>query len=107
MAPEQSRIRVFNSGTSKGLKTSIPLGGHTVPISTAGVKLEAKNAQKKAKKNITSEAIKSSIPYLRPNCTMFVCLPSSVPSRITSRHQTNMQSKTAIIPKAMVSIPPI
>jgi len=62
VAPEQSKIKVFNRGTSKGLKTSIPLGGHTVPISIAGVKLEAKKAQKKAKKNITSEAMNNSIP---------------------------------------------
>ena len=62
MAPEQSNIKVFNSGTSKGLNTSIPLGGHTDPISIVGAKLAAKNAQKKAKKNITSEAINKSIP---------------------------------------------
>jgi len=53
---------VFKRGTSNGLKTSIPFGGQTVPISIVGVKLEAKNAQKKAKKNITSEAINKSIP---------------------------------------------
>jgi len=37
-----------------------------------GAKLAAKKAQKKAKKNMTSEAINRSIPYLRPNWTMFV-----------------------------------
>jgi hypothetical protein len=58
---------VLSNGTSKGLKTSIPFGGQIVPISIAGVKLEAKNAQKNAKKNITSEAINNSIPYRRPN----------------------------------------
>jgi len=62
VAPEQSNIRVFNSGTSNGLNTSIPLGGHIDPISIVGAKLAAKNAQKKAKKNITSEAINRSIP---------------------------------------------
>ena len=62
VAPEQSRIRVFNRGTSNGLNTSIPLGGHIDPISIVGAKLAAKNAQKKAKKNITSEAINKSIP---------------------------------------------
>jgi hypothetical protein len=62
VAPEQSKINVFKSGTSKGLKTSIPFGGQTVPISMVGVRLDAKNAQKKAKKNITSEAINNNIP---------------------------------------------
>jgi hypothetical protein len=62
VAPEQSKINVFSRGTSNGLKTSIPLGGHTLPISTAGVKLEAKKAQKKAKKNMTSEAMNRSMP---------------------------------------------
>jgi len=53
---------VFNKGTSKGLKTTIPFGGQIVPISIVGAKLIAKKAQKKAKKNITSEAIKSITP---------------------------------------------
>jgi hypothetical protein len=50
----------------------MPLGGHIVPISIVGAKLAAKKAQKKAKKNITSEAINSNIPYLKPNWTIFV-----------------------------------
>lgn len=33
-----------------------------LPISTVGAILAAKNAQKKAKKNITSETIKRTIP---------------------------------------------
>jgi len=40
----------------------MPFGGQMVPISTVGARLAAKNAQKKAKKNITSLAIKSNIP---------------------------------------------
>jgi len=43
-----------------------------LPISTVGAILAAKNAQKKAKKNITSETINNIIPYLRPNCTILV-----------------------------------
>jgi len=62
VAPEQSKISVFNKGTSKGLKTSIPFGGQTLPISTDGIKLDAKKPQKNAKKNITSEAMNKSIP---------------------------------------------
>jgi hypothetical protein len=58
---------VFNNGTSIGLKTSIPFGGQIEPISITGANAAAKNAQKKAKKNIISETINKSIPYLKPN----------------------------------------
>jgi hypothetical protein len=40
----------------------IPFGGQILPISIVGVILAAKKAQKNAKKNITSETIKSIIP---------------------------------------------
>jgi len=53
---------VFSKGISIGLKTSIPFGGHIVPISITGAKAAAKKAQKKAKKNIISETMKSNIP---------------------------------------------
>jgi hypothetical protein len=53
---------VFNRGISIGSKTLIPFGGQIEPISITGAKAAAKNAQKKAKKNITSETIKSNIP---------------------------------------------
>ena len=49
--PEVNRMTVFSKGTSHADNTSIPFGGHTVPISTVGAMLEWKNAQKKAKKN--------------------------------------------------------
>jgi len=53
---------VFNKGTSHALSTSIPLGGQIAPISGVGFKLEWKKAQKKAKKNITSEQMNNIIP---------------------------------------------
>jgi hypothetical protein len=62
VAPEQSNISVFNSGTLLASNTSIPRGGQMLPISIVGAKLAAKNAQKKAKKNITSETINRIIP---------------------------------------------
>jgi hypothetical protein len=62
VAPEHNNISVFNNGTSSGLKTSIPLGGQTAPISIVGAKAAAKKAQKKAKKNITSDTINNIIP---------------------------------------------
>jgi hypothetical protein len=58
---------VFKSGTSIGLKTSIPFGGQTEPISITGAKAAAKKAQKKAKKNIISDTINNSIPYRKPS----------------------------------------
>ena len=62
VAPEQSKIRVFNKGISKASKVFIPFGGQILPISIVGVMLAAKKAQKNAKKNITSEIINSIIP---------------------------------------------
>jgi hypothetical protein len=40
----------------------MPLGGHILPISIVGARLAAKKAQKKAKKNITSETINKITP---------------------------------------------
>ena len=84
------KINVINKGTSHGLNVSIPKGGHTPPISIAGDKLEWKNAQKKAKKNITSDTIKRTIPIRNPYSTDFVWFPSNVLSLTTSRHQINI-----------------
>jgi hypothetical protein len=58
---------VFNKGIALGSNASIPLGGQIVPISMVGARLAAKKAQKKAKKNITSETINRITPYLKPN----------------------------------------
>jgi hypothetical protein len=58
---------VFTKGTSKGLKLSIPFGGQIFPISIVGDILAAKNAQKKAKKNIISETINKIVPYRNPS----------------------------------------
>lgn len=62
MAPEHNNISVFNKGIAKGSNTLMPFGGQIPPISMVGAKLAAKKAQKKAKKNITSETIKSITP---------------------------------------------
>jgi hypothetical protein len=62
VAPEQSKIKVFNKGTSIGSKTSIPFGGQIEPISITGANAAAKNAQKKAKKNIISETMNKITP---------------------------------------------
>jgi len=44
----------------------MPGGGQVQPISGVGARLLWKKAQKKAKKNITSEAINRSIPIRSP-----------------------------------------
>jgi hypothetical protein len=57
---------VFNNGTSNASIGTIPIGGHTPPISIVGPNELWKNAQKNEKKNITSETINNNIPCLRP-----------------------------------------
>ena len=74
----------------------------------------SKKAQKKAEKNITSDAMKSAMPKRSPTCTGWVWWPSCSASRITSRHQTTMvtstmtspSSMTQTIPSCMNSTPP-
>jgi len=53
----------------------IPAGGHLHPSSGVGARLLWKNAQKKAKKNKTSEAIKRIIPHRSPLATFNVWNP--------------------------------
>jgi hypothetical protein len=62
VTPEDNKIKVFNKGMSSALNVIMPFGGHIFPISIVGVKEAAKKAQKKPKKNITSETIKRIIP---------------------------------------------
>jgi len=57
---------VFNNGIFQGSNVTIKAGGQTPPITILGLKLEWKNAQKKAKKNIISETINKIIPILKP-----------------------------------------
>jgi len=70
--PEDNKIIVLSSGTWKALNGEIPVGGHKSPVSNVGDRLLWKNAQKKEKKNKTSEVINSIIPHLRPFITMCV-----------------------------------
>ena len=57
--PDSSRISVLRNGNSNGSNGWMPLGGHTPPT---GNRLDEKNAQKKAEKNITSEAMNNAMP---------------------------------------------
>lgn len=40
VTPEANKTAVFNRGTSKGFKAWIPFGGHWLPSSGAGARLE-------------------------------------------------------------------
>jgi hypothetical protein len=66
---------VFKSGTEKGFRGLIPVGGHITPISIPGDKLLLKKAQKKEKKNKTSEIINKINPILSPDNVDLVCKP--------------------------------
>jgi hypothetical protein len=65
-APEESNKTVLSKGIFQESKDTKRTGGQIPPIAVLGFKLNQKKAQKKAKKNITSEAIKSSIPSFKP-----------------------------------------
>jgi hypothetical protein len=60
---------VFNRGTEKGFNGSIPVGGQQHPNSGVGARLLWKNAQKNAKKNITSDVMNKIIPHRKPAIT--------------------------------------
>jgi len=72
LTPDESRMIVFISGTFQGSKASTPIGGHEHPNSIFGDKLLWKKAQKKERKNITSEVINNIIPQRNPISTISV-----------------------------------
>jgi len=63
---------VFSNGKCSGFNTLIPNGGQTEPSTILGDKLAWKKAQKKEKKNITSETINKIIPNFNPLTTLVV-----------------------------------
>ena len=69
MTPEAKRTAVFSRGTLKGFSGVIPVGGQQHPNSGVGDSLLWKNAQKKAKKNNTSDVMNRIIPQRRPLVT--------------------------------------
>lgn len=86
VTPEANRMIVFSRGTWMGLKGLIPVGGHCSPISIVGARLEWKNAQKKEKKNKTSDVMNRIIPHRIPFATIWVWRPWKELSRLMSRH---------------------
>ena len=101
VTPEDNNTKVLSNGTSKGLNAIIPIGGQTLPTSTAGEILLWKKAQKKDRKKKTSETINKTIPQRRPNSTILVCNPWHEASKETSRHHWNITIKIIESPKAI------
>ena len=89
VTPDDNKINVFHKGKPQGSKVEIPWGGQIQPIPIEGDKVQWKNAQKKLKKNITSEAMNNAIPNLIPSWTLKVWFPSNVDSVTTSENQRN------------------
>lgn len=85
--PLARRSAVLRRGIANGLIGSIPVGGQMQPIWGVAAKLLWKKAQKKERKNITSEEMNKAIPHRNPFWTTWVWTPSKVASRIISFHQ--------------------
>lgn len=66
LTPEANKITVFKRGTWKGLNGNKPQGGQEDPISTVGLNLEWKKAQKNDKKKKISLTINNNIPNINP-----------------------------------------
>ena len=62
VAPLPRRIRVFNKGIWKGLKTINEKGGHKTPISILGFKDLWKKVQKKDAKKHSYSMLQSNFP---------------------------------------------
>jgi len=96
--PEVRRTVVLRRGTTNGLNGIIASGGQVEPISKVGLSLEWKNAQKKEKKNITSEAMNKIIPHRILETTDGVWCPCIALSRETSRHHWLVTNNKVINP---------
>ena len=70
-----------------------------------GASLLWKKAQKKEKKNATSEVINRIMPTRSPFTTGVVWCPRYVPSRTTSRHHWSIVSRIIISPRYRHHIP--
>lgn len=75
VAPDQTKITVLTKGTPKGFGAIIPTGGQIPPKSTLGNQTQYKKAQKKEKKNKTSDSINKSIPIFKLFWTLNVWSP--------------------------------
>jgi hypothetical protein len=101
VTPDANSTAVFSKGTLKGLSGLIPVGGQQHPNSGVGASLLWKKAQKKAKKNNTSDVINRIIPHRKPLVTYDVWCPINVLSRITSRHHWIIDKIIRIVASAI------
>jgi len=89
-------MAVFNNGYWNDAIILIPAGGHIAINSIDGHRAECKKAQKKPKKSIISDTIKSRKPLFNPDRTTRVCSPKKVASFTISLNQwkaTNINNK--------------
>jgi len=93
---------VFIIGILKAFSLWIPVGGHTSPMSPTGLRAKWKKVQKNLKNSITSLKINSIIPSLREDWVLRVCDPRKLDSRLRSRLQVKVMSRS---PKIEVIIP--
>lgn len=105
MTPDARSTAVFSRGIENGLIALIPVGGQEHPISGVGASLLWKKAQKKAKKNITSEVMNRMTPNRSPEATRVVWCPMKVASRITSRHHCSMVRLIIVSPRYRQEVP--
>jgi hypothetical protein len=89
---------VFSRGMFIGLNGKMDAGGHVCPISMFGEILLWKNAQKKEKKNSTSDVMNRIIPICRPLVTIARWLPCAAVSDETLVH--HMALITSIVNRA-------
>jgi len=87
LKPDIINTNVLNNGKSNTGITCNPTGGHIEPISIEGHKAEWKNAQKKPKNSIISDAIKKINPVFKPFLTILVWWPSTTASLDISKNQ--------------------
>jgi hypothetical protein len=106
VAPDDSRIIVFSSGISNGLRGSIPAGGQCAPSSTVGASAEWKYAQKMLIKKKTSLTMNRATPRLSPFCTANVWCPRNAPSADTSRNHKIIANSVDKNP-SVSSVPPL
>jgi hypothetical protein len=91
--PEVRRRRVFMRGRVKGLRGTMFAGGQMPPMAMEGLREAEKKAQKKPKKSMISEPMKSTMPVRRSRLTERVCRPRYSLSRARVRIQPKKQSR--------------
>ena len=96
--PEDNNKIVLTKGNPHTSKDWILFGGQMLPTEMDGAKLTWKNAQKNAKKNITSETINKAMPNLNPLRTTQVWYPCS-DSLTTIKNHVNKTTEKNIQPE--------